>query len=187
MQGPTLSLTDLVFGPVSRDLDPVDRAIMIDDHITRISEFEAELEEARGELEDLKEAENERATAQRELEDLQKEHDELTKERDELARKHEECAAGYDRVKIERDQLEARIADGEGMAGGRKQCDELAVQLRQLIGAIDGLSLARLGKAPARVGDLVIVAMTESLGGALGEALGTARAALDVAGGGEKP
>lgn len=50
MQAPTLTLSDLVFGPVCRDLDPVDRADMIAEAIASHAKLEAELEDLRGQI-----------------------------------------------------------------------------------------------------------------------------------------
>jgi hypothetical protein len=45
-----LALVDYVFGPMSRDFDPIDRAICIEEKIVEHAEMEAELEELRGKV-----------------------------------------------------------------------------------------------------------------------------------------
>lgn len=134
MQAPTMTLSDLVFGPVCRDLDPVDRALQIDEHIARTAELEAELEGAKAELA------------------------EVIEERDDALRAKREA--------------EREAEDDEGAKKA----------LRALVDAIDGLSVARFQRSgktkSARVGDLVIVAETESLADALGDALEAAKDVL---------
>ncbi len=126
-----MTLSDLVFGPVCRALDPIDRALQIDEHIGRVATLEAELEDARHEL------------------------TEMTEERD--------------------DALQAAREAKDGDSDAKDA-------LRKLVEAIDGLGVARFGRTgktkPARVGDLVIVAESESLADALGDALEAAKDAL---------
>lgn len=69
MNAPTLTLSDLVFGPVCRDLDPVDRALQIDEHIQCVTEMQARIEELECDLANVTEERDDAQKAYKEAEE----------------------------------------------------------------------------------------------------------------------
>lgn len=156
MQEPTFSLTDLVFGTMPRCLDPVDRAILIDEQIGMLDTLTGEVADLRSELE----------TAQEELEESQGDVKNL-------GVKVREISKERDRLKKEAEDLKK---DAEAAQGG----DAAKALLARLVAAIDGLGVARVTKGgkSVKLGALVIVTQEQSMAEALGEVLEEARGAI---------
>lgn len=165
----TMTVSDLVFGPICRDLDPADRALQLEEWIVEQAAREARIEELEGEAGDYSELKEDFEKLEKERDELQEEVDERTKERDDIDGKLADA-----RIEIERLTAERVIVE----TGESAETGALRDALAGLLSAIDA---AKLGKV-ARVGSLVIVETAErtmgQMGGSLGAAIARAREVL---------